>query len=137
MERRSSEPQAERRKEPRLKTNQPVTLTLLGEPMGPRPQVCEGCVLDVSGIGLRIRTPGPLPCGAPVRVDAKEMLMLGEVCRCEPEGGAYTVGIELSHSLGGLGELEKLNHALMGGRLWRDLATEAKHPARDPARTRS
>lgn len=73
--------------------------------------------MDVSGSGLRLRTPLPMPCGAMVRVDASEMLMLGEVCRCDPERDAYVVGIELSHSLAGLSQLDRLNHDLIQGRV--------------------
>ena len=74
--------------------------------------VMEGCVTDVSGSGLRLRLPLPVPCGASVKVDSQDMLMLGEITRCEPERGAYVVGVHLSHSLAALKELEQLNRAL-------------------------
>jgi len=130
------EHRAERRQESRLKANQPVTLTVLTVSIGPRSPVFEACILEVSGSGLRVRTPGPIPCGAPVRVDAGELPMLGKVCRCKPENGAYTVGINLSHSIAALAELEKLNQALGGGTS-KGSAAHAALPARSPRRTRS
>ena len=78
-------------------------------------RLIEGCVLDMSGSGLQLRVPAPIPCGTPIKIDGKNTLMLGEVCRCEPAEGAYTVGVQLSHTLASLMELELLNHALIGG----------------------
>jgi len=86
----------ERRKELRLKARQPVTLTVLGAQAS---YLIEGCVLDMSGSGLQLRVPMPVACGTPVKIDGKNTLMLGEVCRCEPEEGAYTVGVQLSQTL--------------------------------------
>jgi len=71
-------------------------------------------VLDMSGSGLRVEVPLPLPCGASVRVETTDLLMLGEVCRCQPRGDAYEVGMMLTHSLAALLDLERLNRALMG-----------------------
>jgi hypothetical protein len=76
--------------------------------------IIEACVLDMSGSGLQLRVPAPLPCGTTVKIDGKNTLMLGEVCRCEPAEGAYTVGVQLSHTLSSLMELELLNRALIG-----------------------
>jgi hypothetical protein len=61
----------ERRKEPRLKTARPVTLTVLGPEENPARPVMEAQVLDASGGGLRLRVPRAIPCGAPVKVDAE------------------------------------------------------------------
>jgi PilZ domain len=101
----------ERRKESRLKAKQPVTLMVLGAKGS---HLIEACVLDMSGSGLQLRVPAPVPCGTAVKIDGKSTLMLGEVCRCEPEEGAYTVGVQLSHTLSSLMELELLNRALIG-----------------------
>jgi hypothetical protein len=106
----------ERRKEQRFPINSQVTLTvlgILGEP------VVAGCVTDMSGSGLRLRLPVPIPCGAPVKVEAGDMLILGEVVRCEaahgaPAGTTYAVGVHLSHSLVALSDLGRLNRALLG-----------------------
>lgn len=86
-------------------------LTVLGPVARP---VMQAQVLDASGAGLRLRVPSMIPSGSPVKVDAEDMLLLGEVTRCEPEQGAYIVGLHLSHSLEALAELQKLNQALLG-----------------------
>jgi hypothetical protein len=88
----------EARKESRLKLDvrQPVILTVLGAKGS---HVIEAYLLDISGSGLQLRVPKPVPCGAPVEIDCKHTLMLGEVSRCEPEAGAYTVGVQLSQTL--------------------------------------
>jgi PilZ domain-containing protein len=87
--------------------------------LGPIAQpVMEAQVLDASGSGLRLRVPWVIPCGAPVKVDAQDMLMLGEVTRCEPDQGAHIVGLHLSHSLEALAESQKLNRALLGEDVW-------------------
>jgi hypothetical protein len=83
----------EHRKEPRLKANQSVIVTALGlmPPMS-------GRVLDMSGSGLRLRLPNPVPCGSPVKVESQRMMMLGEVSRCEGEAEGYAVGLMLIHT---------------------------------------
>jgi len=57
-----------------------------------------GRVLDISGSGLRLRTPNPVPCGAPVKVESQHMTMLAEVCRCQFDGDGYIVGLTLFES---------------------------------------
>ncbi len=72
-----------------------------------------GRVLDLSGSGLRVRVPLPIPCGAPVKVETSETLMLGEVCRCDPVEGAYEAGLMVAHVLTALADLRRLNQALL------------------------
>jgi hypothetical protein len=57
-----------------------------------------GRVLDMSGSGLRLVLPNPMPCGSPIKVETDHMVMVGEVCRCEPEKRVYIVGLRLSHT---------------------------------------
>jgi hypothetical protein len=102
---------ADTRRERRLPANTPVTITVLGILGEPK---AVGTVLDMSGSGLRLRLPMPIPCGAPVKLETDDMLMLGEVVRCEPQGQSYSVGLSLSHSLAALSDLERLNRALLG-----------------------
>jgi hypothetical protein len=83
------------RKEPRLKANQPVIVSSFG--LMPMPPV-SGRTLDMSGSGLRLRLPNQIPCGSPVKVEAEHMVMLGEVSRCQFEGGCYTVSLMLLQS---------------------------------------
>ncbi len=101
----------ERRKEPRLKVKQPVTLTVLDAKSR---RLIEACVLDISGSGLQLRLPIPVPCGMAVKIEGGDTLMLGEVCRCEPAGGAYAAGVQVSQTLSSLMELELMNRALIG-----------------------
>lgn len=85
-----------------------TVLGILGEPKA------VGTVVDMSGSGLRLKLPLPIPCGAPVKLETDDMLMLGEVVRCEQQGQSYSIGLSLSHSLAALSELERLNRALLG-----------------------
>jgi hypothetical protein len=80
----------ELRKEPRLKANQPVTVTPLGL-LGMLP--VSGRVLDMSGSGLQLVLPNPVPCGSPIKVDTGHLEIIGEVCRCEPDQSVYIVGM--------------------------------------------
>ena len=48
----------DRRREPRFKTSQPVVLTVMGTKIKP---VMEGCILNISDRGLRVRDPGRDP----------------------------------------------------------------------------
>ena len=105
------EQRRENRREQRLPVNAPVTITVLGILGEPK---AVGTVLDISGSGLRLKLPMPIPCGAPVKLETEDMLMLGEVVRCEPLGQSYSIGLSLSHSLAALSELERLNRALLG-----------------------
>jgi len=103
----------ERRKETRLAVNSPVTVTVLG---GPEQPPIRACVKDISRSGLRLSSPLPIPCGAPVKVEGGDLLLLGEVCRMGPVGerlDEYTIGIKVSHSLASLADLERLNRALL------------------------
>ena len=77
-------------------------------------RLIEACVLDMSDSGLKLRVPMLVPCGTPIKIEGGDTLMLGQVCRCEPEEGAYTVGVQLSETLSSLMDLELLNRALIG-----------------------
>jgi hypothetical protein len=90
----SDKQSVERRRETRLKSNQPVVVTALGL-MGMPPM--SGRVLDMSGSGLRLRLANPLPCGSPVKVESEHLVMVGEVSRCEEQRDGYSVGLSLFH----------------------------------------
>ena len=70
-----------------------------------------GSILDMAGSGLRIGVPHPIPCGVAVKVETSEMVLLGEVCRCEAFEGAFEAGLTLSHSVA-RSDLKELNRAL-------------------------
>lgn len=97
--------------EQRLSANTAVTITVLGILGEPK---AAGTVIDMSGSGLRLQLSLPIPCGAPVKVETADMLLLGEVVRCEPLGSAYSIGLSLSHSMSALRALERLNRGLRG-----------------------
>jgi len=88
-----------------------VILTVLG---ATGRYVIEAYLLDISGSGLQLRAPMPIPSGAAIKIEGGNTLMLGEVCRCEPADGAYEVGIQVSQTLSSLTELERLNRSLTG-----------------------
>jgi c-di-GMP-binding flagellar brake protein YcgR len=101
----------ERRKEPRLKTKQDVSITVLGQMVTPTMQAG---VLDISGNGMRLRVPAKIPCGTGIKIDSKNASVLAEVIRCVREGQSYTIAVTLLHSLCVFKDLEVLNRALFG-----------------------
>lgn len=74
----------------------------------------QAAVLDISGNGMRLRVPAKIPCGAGVKIDSKNALVLAEVGWCVREGRSYAVGLTLLHSLSVFKDLEVLNRALFG-----------------------
>lgn len=101
----------ERRRELRVEANEPVVVTELG---GHRRARMGGMLLDMSGGGLLVKLPRSIKCGAAVRVEASNMLALGDVVRCEPDADQFRVAIVIHHSLRELQDLENLNRALIG-----------------------
>jgi hypothetical protein len=85
----------ERRKESRLKANQAVIVFSFGSMQMPP---VAGRTLDVSGSGLRLRLPNPIPCGSPVKVESDEIVMLGEVCQCVSDSEGYIVSLMVSNT---------------------------------------
>lgn len=108
------EPQPDRRREHRIQIQEATLISLLGasgEPPIP------GTVLDISGSGMRVLSPRPLPCGALVKVEGDNRMILGEVLRSNPEGDFFSIGVKIKHVLNNLSELERLNRELLGERL--------------------
>ena len=66
----------------------------------------------MSDIGLRLEVPAPLENGTLLKVQARDRLMLGEVCRSAAFGEHYHIGLILSHSLPALTDLQKLHWAI-------------------------
>jgi hypothetical protein len=115
----------DRRREPRFKTSQPVVLTVMGSRIKP---VMEGCILNISDRGLRVRIPQQIPAGTVIKADAGQIRMLGEVVRCVEVNGAYHVGVQLFNSLSGATELNRLNRQLLQEE--GDLLSGAESPGR-------
>jgi hypothetical protein len=84
----------DRRRELRVPKNQDVRLKILGWAGLPNPM--EARIVDVSGSGMRLHAPRPVECGASVEIDAVEMLILGEVCRCQAESTDYALGVRIT-----------------------------------------
>jgi hypothetical protein len=99
----------ERRMTPRLKLDEPLQVTVLGQGL---PSVTAS-VVEISGRGLKLHSPVPIPVDAPVKVEAPELLVLGEVCFCQAAGESYEIGMNVVHSLTNLSELERLGRALL------------------------
>ena len=115
----------DRRREPRFKTSQPVVLTMMGSRIKP---VMEGCILNISDRGLRVRIPQQIPAGTVIKADAGHIRMLGEVVRCIEVNGAFHVGVQLFNSLSAGAELNRLNRQLLQEE--GDLLAEAESPGR-------
>jgi hypothetical protein len=84
-------------------------VVVLGEGRG----AMDGTVVDVSSRGMGLTVPESLPLGTPIKIEAHDELILGEVCYCVAHEGAYRVGLAVKHRLAGLAQLHSLNRALM------------------------
>jgi hypothetical protein len=73
----------------------------------------EGCLLDVSPKGARVRVPNFVPVGTIIRIEAHELVLVGNIQRCGLTHGAYEAGVELSVPMEMLDELRLLNAALL------------------------
>ena len=97
------------RSQPRLETDEPVHVTVLGE--------CDTKLLgritnrSTRGIGLLIDRPVPL--GGAVKVEWDHTLLLGEVRYCHPEGDGFAIGLDLEHALYHTEELARLAKRLL------------------------
>jgi hypothetical protein len=106
---RADELRVERRKEHRIEMNQEVTVTVLSEPDR---LPFQALAVDISGHGMRILSALPVPYQAAVKVEAADLLLLGEVVRVQQSEHGSIVALKLLHSLDALGDLHRLNRAL-------------------------
>jgi hypothetical protein len=102
----------ERRKESRICSDAAVTVTALqtGQSFPAR-------VVNLSGSGVKVEIPASFPCGTAVKIEGQDFLLLGEICRLEPRGAGFFLGIQVSHSLQSLADLARLNHSILGTEL--------------------
>ncbi|MBL8228431.1 MAG: PilZ domain-containing protein [Bryobacterales bacterium] len=96
----------ERRREPRFDCRKPAIVTLLSSNAPPIPATLQ----NISGRGARITAECAVPLSAPVRIDAGDLLLLGDVCYCHQEANGFALGIALAHSVSDVAALT----ALMG-----------------------
>jgi PilZ domain len=86
----------ERRRELRLSMNCPVTITVLGiQP----PWTIPGTVVNLSGRGLGLNASSPIALQSPVKVESDDLLLLGEVCRCQAVGEEFSLGLQVQEWL--------------------------------------
>lgn len=99
------------RSEPRFSSLAPTnaSLRILDDGSGSRGRAAQPVeVVNLSGSGLRLRATQAQPAGTLVRIDCDDVMLLGEVCYCEPEGSQYAMGVRLEHSLVHTESLERL-----------------------------
>jgi hypothetical protein len=89
------------RRELRIETEQPVRVTIFGEP----DIYLHACIKNVSARGVGLELQGPVAVGAPLKIELDDALLLGEVIYCRDDGVSFYVGVELEHSLCGLRDL--------------------------------
>ena len=85
----------ERRREPRVEMELPATLSRLDTPARPVSAV----VVNVSRLGVALRTPHAIPLHTPVQLEWNGGLLLGEVVYSRCEDAAFTLGVSIRHSL--------------------------------------
>lgn len=109
----ADKPGMERRTEPRVDFNEELRVTVLGQPDS---EAFKGSALDLSGSGMRLLSPVSIPCGAPVKVEIGDFLLLGEVIRVQASAGGHAIALKLMHSLDVTVDLYRLNDAIGGKR---------------------
>lgn len=87
---------AERRRELRLPADCPAVITVLG--IDP-PWTIRGTVADLSGRGLGLKASSPIALHSPVKVESDDLLLLGEVCRCQAVGDDFSLGLQVQEWL--------------------------------------
>src|SRR4051794_7756103 len=93
-----------KRREPRLQADQPVKVTLFGQPdvrMSAR-------IKNVSGRGIGLECDRPLAIGAALKIELEDALLLAEVIYCRPDKTTFYVGAEIEQALNGLSELSRM-----------------------------
>ena len=95
------------RREVRIQANQSVAITLFGE----SDVEVSALIRNISGKGIGLELQGPVRPGTLIKVDLQDALLLGEVIYCRKDESSYYVGVELEHSLCGLGELSRMVNA--------------------------
>jgi len=87
---------AERRREPRVRRNDPVTLEWCDASY--TTQRVTGHCIDSSATGMRLRLAGPVPSGQYVQIETSEAGYrgTGTIRFARPEDGAYVVGLRFA-----------------------------------------
>lgn len=85
-------PEGEKRRYPRLTTDEPAVIQLLAPFV---PDHWDVRIVDVSKGGVRILTPRPLIAESLIRVQMKFSIACGDVRHCSPAANGYHAGIRL------------------------------------------
>jgi hypothetical protein len=91
------------RREPRFVAEQPVVVTVLGNPETHH----TAKIKNASGRGLAIEIADPIAIGAALKIEIEDSIILGETVYCKGAPGSHLVGVELDQMLCGLTELGK------------------------------
>ncbi|MCU1234418.1 MAG: type pilus assembly PilZ [Candidatus Solibacter sp.] len=94
----------DQRREARIQANQSVAITLFGDP---DVRICAR-IKNVSGKGIGLVLDAPIAPGTALKMELEDTLLLGEVIYCRTDETRYYAGVELEHSLCGLGELSRM-----------------------------
>lgn len=94
----------EQRREPRFRTDQPVTLSILGD----GEPVVGARVKNVSGRGLGLEVATAIQPGAALKIEVGDAIVLAEAVFCRRDQDTYFVGVALEQVLSGLAELGRI-----------------------------
>ena len=103
----------DRRSDPRIPTDQPVTVTVLG----PSDPSFSATLANFSGRGACLVANRDLPPSSLLKIEMENTLLLGEVIHSRPVDGAFEVGVLLDHALHHTGELSRLAKRLLGEKI--------------------
>ena len=92
-----------------LKTDSPVQVTVLDEIAA----VSSGRVTQSSSETVNLLTEKPANPGAAIKLEGDDVLFLGEVSSCRPEGAGFAMTVELRHALYNTRELALLAKRLL------------------------
>jgi hypothetical protein len=110
------------RSEPRWKANDPVDITILGEP-----EICfTALITNFCSYGVGLLTDRPVPMGTAVKVEWSNTLLLGEVCHCGAVERGFSIGLSLEHALYNTLQLAELARRLLEEESLREAEPGAK-----------
>jgi hypothetical protein len=111
----------EQRREPRFRTGQTITLTLLGD----KDTEVSARITNYSANGLGLELPFAVTPGTAVKITLEDAIMLGELVYSHPQGKLHYAGLHLEQTMTGLAELARIVQA------FEDLQMQTSDPVRD------
>jgi hypothetical protein len=110
------------RSEPRWKADDPVEVTVLGEPE----TRFAGRITNFSSYGVGLLTDRPVAMGVAVKVEWSNTLLLGEVCHCRAVAQGFSIGLSLEHVLYNTVQLAELARRLLDEEPQREVKPDSK-----------